>query len=195
MCILERGVGGSAKSWSDGTPYDSTGSTHGLKSWLNLAIVLLTLCSCAHLPENTLFLHSPTPDHLFNGVATLQPLSHRIKLNGHSLHEIKSQIATDDDAIQSLFLGAVSTILAHEMGHALHNGNGHVGFISQLTVGALLKVSPWSDSLFATGYHTATALEILTYYPTQRADIHLMDNPAMAMGAYSLIATIELFSW
>ena len=40
---------------------------------------------------------------------------------------------------------------------------GRAGFVSQLAVGTLLKLSPWDDTDFARGYHMGSFAEISTY--------------------------------
>ena len=49
------------------------------------------------------------------------------------------------------------------MSESEHQWCGRSGFVGQLAGCIALKLSPWRDSLFATGYHIFTATEIITY--------------------------------
>ena len=55
---------------------------------------------------------------------------------------------------------------------------GRVGMVGSLVGGTILKFTPWNDSWFATGYHSATFLEI-SLYPVLHhgeGDLHLIEE-------------------
>lgn len=120
--------------------------------------------------------------------------------------------------------GVATTFLVHWLGHVVYfeannikwkqdglcevhdNGSlsnsqkqmsGRAGFLGQLLVGTALKFSPWNDSMFVTGYHIGTNIEVIGY-PLSRpyGDFKTIDeaggNAVAEYGVYSIWSLLLL---
>ncbi len=67
---------------------------------------------------------------------------------------------------------------------------GRSGFLGQLVVGTILNYSRWNNSIFATGYHLGSSIEVIGYPITSMGDYKLISdyggNGNVEYGFYSL---------
>ena len=68
------------------------------------------------------------------------------------------------------------------------------GFVGQLLIGTVLKLTPWNDTFFVTGYHAGTCIEVMGYPITVRDGDYtgIDENGGSAYLEYGIYSTWSL---